>query len=597
METFYNSRIDFCDENIRKYNRRINKYSFGRLLTIAAGFILIYQALAAESLFLTFAVFLSTVLVFVWLVRQHSIQYARREYFQNLRTVNQNEIDNIRSGSNLYSDGQQWNDENHPYSSDLDIFGPGSLYQLVNRSATAGGNSKLAEWFSAAADIPTIIARQDAIRELSAKKELTQSIQAQLYIHKDKDTEGIRRLYAYLEMPPLFGGHRWLQRYVAAAPFIFVATVALSVFFDGFQLLLLAIGLLNGGLIFFNMARINKTDRLISRAGAILGSFAGVFTEIENERWQSGYCLNLQGSIAAGGHRLSAKIKELSALIDKLDYRLNVFVSIILNYVFVWDLKQVFAIEAWKEKNKHDLRTAFDVIAHFEALIGLTTLHSNNPGWCFPDVVAPDNYTIAVRQMAHPLIAGPSRVANDFTLVNDRRIEIITGSNMAGKSTFLRTVGINAVLAFAGAPVCAVSFEISLMKLVSYMRIKDSLNESTSTFKAELNRLQMILQTAESEDKAYFLIDEMLRGTNSVDKYRGSKAVIEKLIAARAAGMVATHDLQLSKLEEEYPDNVRNFHFDIHVDGSEMMFDYKLRKGECTTFNASLLLRRIGVDV
>lgn len=168
---------------------------------------------------------------------------------------------------------------------------------------------------------------------------------------------------------------------------------------------------------------------------------------------------------------------------------------------------------------------------------------------------------------------------------------------MAGKSTFLRTVGINAVLAFAGAPACAERLEISLMKLVTYMRIRDSLNESTSTFKAELDRLKMILDTAGGTEKTYFLIDEMLRGTNSVDKYRGSRAVIKKLLNAGAAGMVATHDLQLAGLQAEHPGRIRNYHFDIRVEQGEMRFDYLLKEGECVTFNASLLLRKIGVDV
>ncbi|MBC7915190.1 MAG: hypothetical protein H7Y07_13815 [Pyrinomonadaceae bacterium] len=188
-------------------------------------------------------------------------------------------------------------------------------------------------------------------------------------------------------------------------------------------------------------------------------------------------------------------------------------------------------------------------------------------------------------------------LSDNFSLENTRKIDIITGSNMAGKSTFLRTVGINAVLAFAGAPVCARSMQITVMNLFAYMRIRDSLNESISTFKAELNRLQLLLEVLKSDGKVYFLIDEMLRGTNSVDKYRGSKAVIEKLVAQKAVGIVATHDLQLAQLEEKYPHYVRNCYFDIQVLNGEMIFDYKLKDGECKTFNASLLLKQIGIEV
>ena len=168
---------------------------------------------------------------------------------------------------------------------------------------------------------------------------------------------------------------------------------------------------------------------------------------------------------------------------------------------------------------------------------------------------------------------------------------------MAGKSTFLRTVGINTVLALCGAPVCASAMKVSVMTVLSYMRIKDSLNESTSTFKAEIDRLQMLLKAVESEEKIYFLIDEMLRGTNSADKYLGSKAVIERLIEKKAVGIVATHDLQIAELEKKYPDYIRNFYFDIQVKNGEMLFDYKIKDGECKTFNASLLLEQIGIHV
>lgn len=168
---------------------------------------------------------------------------------------------------------------------------------------------------------------------------------------------------------------------------------------------------------------------------------------------------------------------------------------------------------------------------------------------------------------------------------------------MAGKSTFLRTIGINAVLAYSGAPVVAESMEISVMHLVTYMRIRDSLNESTSTFKAELDRIMMVLQQVEDKADTLFLLDEMLRGTNSVDKYLGSKAIIEKLIAFKGVGMVATHDLKLAELADTHPGYVKNFHFDIQVHGEDMLFDYLLKDGPCTIFNASLLLRKIGIHI
>ena len=295
--------------------------------------------------------------------------------------------------------------------------------------------------------------------------------------------------------------------------------------------------------------------------------------------------------------KISAKIKELSILINKLNYHLNLIVGFLLNVFLLWDIRQLIALEQWKRDNQESLEAAFDVIAEFEALMSLSSLHINYPEWCFPQIADGAGYTVIAKSLAHPLIYSKNRIENDYEMNNAFQVDIITGSNMAGKSTFLRTIGINTVLALAGAPVCASIMEVSVITIISYMRIKDSLNESTSTFKAELDRLQMLLGAVETEPKVFFLIDEMLRGTNSVDKYLGSKAVIEQLIRKNAVGMVATHDLQIALLEKKYPNYVRNFYFDIQVKDGEMLFDYKIKHGECKTFNASLLLKQIGIEV
>jgi DNA mismatch repair ATPase MutS len=272
-------------------------------------------------------------------------------------------------------------------------------------------------------------------------------------------------------------------------------------------------------------------------------------------------------------------------------------VGIILNLFLLWDIRQIIAIENWKRSNWENVEESFDVIAEFEALISIAVPAINYPEWVMPVIADTEGYTLAAANIAHPLIRSEKRVDNNYELQDAFKIDIITGSNMAGKSTFLRTIGINTVLALSGAPVCASAMEVSVITIVSYMRIKDSLNESTSTFKAELDRLQMLLAAVEHENKVFFLIDEMLRGTNSMDKYLGSKAVIEQLISKKGVGMVATHDLQIARLEDKYPNYVRNYYFDIQVLNGEMLFDYKIKHGECKTFNASLLLKQIGIEV
>src|SRR5690606_1851626 len=221
----------------------------------------------------------------------------------------------------------------------------------------------------------------------------------------------------------------------------------------------------------------------------------------------------------------------------------------------------------------------------------------NHADWTQPNILNDfEKDQLIAEDINHPLIPSNKSIANDYH-AQDHKIALITGSNMAGKSTFLRTIGINAVLAYTGAVVCAKNFALPIYQLVTYMRIKDSLNESTSTFKAELDRMKFILERVKDIKSSYFLIDEMLRGTNSVDKYLGSKAIIKKLIELHGRGMLATHDLQLSELVNDYPGYLKNYHFDSQAHGSEMRFDYRLKDGACTIFNASMLLKGIGIVV
>lgn len=335
----------------------------------------------------------------------------------------------------------------------------------------------------------------------------------------------------------------------------------------------------------------------IDKVGQMLGAYAEGIEMVEDRKFLAQRNIELQQILMLDNQKLSVAFRELSSLINNLDARNNMLVGALLNMFMLWDFKYVLKIVRWKSQYEERILVAFDVVAEFEALNALAVLKRNNPTWVVPTVLDdPLSDKIHTKQINHPLIAAGHAVANDYTN-EGHRIALITGSNMAGKSTFLRTIGINAVLAYTGAVVCAAEFSLPIYNLISYMRIKDSLNESTSTFKAELDRMKFILETVAEHKDSFFLIDEMLRGTNSVDKYLGSRAIIKNLIAEDGKGMVATHDLQLSTLAEEYPTAVQNFHFDIQVVDGEMLFDYKLKDGKCTVFNASILLKGIGVDV
>ena len=593
--TGYRQKAIDSQKEIYKYEKLINIYSFLRLAVFALVVIAIYLSIKTIGFSLLVVLFIVLMLCFVWLVSRQSFFEEQKNYFIALKTVTENEITSIADYSNIYNNGNQFADEKHHYTADLDIFGKSSLFQLTNRSATALGNRLLAVWLSAPAAKNTILTRQQALKELSVKNEWKLDFQAKLLFANYANADHLNNLFSYLKLSLKLSGENFIRFYIKIAPFLLLGTIIAGYFYSVISILGIAVAIFNSLILISKGSYMIKSDSIADKIGKTLSSYILVFKTIENEQWQGDGCTTLANKLKIEG--TSRKIKELSNLINKLTLSGVFFVGFVLNVFFLWSLKQIIAIEDWKKNNQQSFEASFDVIAEFEALISLSSLHINYPGWCFPEIAGGDAYTLIAKGLAHPLINKQKRVENDYQLDNAFKIDIITGSNMAGKSTFLRTVGINTALALCGAPVCATEMEVSVLTIISYMRIKDSLNESTSTFKAELDRLQMLLAAIEKENKVFFLIDEMLRGTNSIDKYLGSKAVIEQLIRKRAVGLVATHDLQIAELEKSYPDYIRNFYFDIQVQGGEMLFDYKIKHGECKTFNATLLLKQIGIEI
>lgn len=594
VREYYHEKQHECDSEIKRFERQINIYSFLRLFVLIAGIFLFYQSISYNLIWLSFVLVLFLILGFAWLVAKQVRFQKQVDYFRNLSMVHSNELNSLDRKQNIYSEGSAFSDDLHPYSSDLDIFGKGSLFGMINRSATSGGTAKLADWLKEPATITVIRERQSAVIELGVNLTWKHHFQAVLLFANKAADDQSAELFKFL-ITKVVKPASWLKVYVRWIPLIFLFTAIGSWFIPSLLILLSVLIIFNLILMQQYHSRILKTDSMIGKMSRILDHFSEAISAVMDQNWNSTMCRQLTEDLKGKGNKkLSEQIKRFSLLISHLTFGLTA-VGGILNVVMLWNIRQLFAIENWKKENHEGLKQAFDVLASFEALISLSSLNTNYPEWCFAEINEQDNYTLKAKSIGHPLIPSQQRVDNDYLLDNQLKIDIITGSNMAGKSTFLRTLGINTVLALSGAPSCALSMEVSRMLIFTYMRIRDSLNESTSTFKAELDRLQALIKMLDNSGKVYFLIDEMLRGTNSVDKYLGSKAVIEKLISPNAVGIVATHDLQIAGLEQKYPDYIRNYYFDIQMEAGEMRFDYKLKVGECKTFNASLLLQRIGI--
>jgi hypothetical protein len=593
--TNYAERAAHADGQANKYSKLSATYSFYRLTAFVLFVLAVSLAIYLDSGVVIVVALAALIICFAWLVKKQSGFDKLKDYWLDIKTVNENEIASMRANKNIYAAGAEFVNDKHPYTSDLDIVGENSLYQLINRSAMAPAKVKLAAWLSAPSVKGVIEERQQAVKEIAAKSDWKIEFQAYLVFCLKQNSEQVKNLLQYLKIPIKLENEKFLRFYVQVAPFLLLALAIAAFFYQPARYAAVILGFINLGIVGSKAEQIKKADLIAGKIATTLNHFASAFRMIEGIEWESVLLKKIAAAICKNSERVSDKILQLSKLIDKMNYHFNMVMAFVMNVLFLWDIKQIIALEDWKKQNTADFEQAFEALAEFEVLVSLSSLAINYPQWCFPNIIDSESYTLTAKGLAHPLIDSNKRIKNDFELQNSYHIEIITGSNMAGKSTFLRTIGINTVLALCGAPVCAEEMTVSVMKVLSYMRIKDSLNESTSTFKAEIDRLQMLLKAVDSDDKIYFLIDEMLRGTNSVDKYRGSKAVIERLIQKKGVGMVATHDLQIARLEDEYPDYIRNFYFDIQVKDGEMLFDYKIKPGECTTFNASILLEQIGI--
>ncbi|NTE03247.1 DNA mismatch repair protein MutS [Agrobacterium tumefaciens] len=590
----YSQKITEVTDCIDQTKKRIDQLSLVRIglfLIEILFFVLLLNSADDSWRTLLQVLLLLPVLVFAYIVKKQSKLDREIEYQKELLWVYQNEWNILNGTANGYDDGKSFESESHPYSSDLDVFGNASLYSFLNRCYTKNGRELLAKSLADKSFRSRIIERQEAVKEMQTKIDDTFDFRANLHGHDVEKIEQIKiQLKFQLGEQLSFIRKRILKYYVAITPYISGLIFLAAIFLNGtFWNVLTLYMIINIGVTVLQNSKIDKVFYSFGGSSNLLNGYADAILWTENHQWKSTYILALFHSKVP----VSQEIKGLSKIIQRFDTRLNVVVGTVLNALSLWDLKCCMQLDQWYQSSSNDVISALNHLGDFEELISLATSAHNEPEWVFPEIT--DGFALTTIAVGHPLILPKIRITNSFSLEAGPTVDIITGSNMAGKSTFLRTLGINMVLAYAGAPVCAQSMGLSVFSINTYMRIKDSLNESTSTFKAELNRLKMILDHVVSDKDTFVLIDEMLRGTNSRDKYLGSKVFVEKLITEGTPALFATHDLQLADLKNDHERTVRNFHFDIQIADGEMKFDYKLKQGPCATFNAAILLKEIGL--
>lgn len=527
------------------------------------------------------------IAVFVYLLSKYTDIKSQRNFNKALAEINEEEI-KIASGDFHERDkGLSFQDPNHFYSLDIDLFGRGSFFQFINRTTINEGTQKLADALKAN-NIDAIKLRQEAIIELSSKPKWRQhySATSSLVEVETPAKSIISWLQNYHSFLPKV--MRWLPITFIIFSMVILGLTVLNFIkpeFIGYWLLL---GLGVTGIY------VKKTNVLSSNTDRVKDTFRQytlLLDLIENETFTSELLQQKQQQIQLDTEKASHIFKKLSKSLDALDNRNNIIGAIFGNGLFLTDIKNSYRIEKWIEQYTNKVADWFEVVSFFDAYNSLGNFAFNHPDFIYPEIQK-EGAVINANSLGHPLLDKNKRVDSDLA-INNEQFFIVTGANMAGKSTFLRTVSLHIVMANVGLPICAKASRYSPVKLITSMRTTDSLTDDSSYFFSELTRLKYIVDALETAP--YFIVlDEILKGTNSTDKAIGSRKFVEKLVASNATGIIATHDLSLCEIEQVLED-VKNYYFDAEIINDELHFDYKLKAGICQNMNASFLLKKMNI--
>ena len=536
------------------------------------------------------------ITVFVILIKKSSIIKAKKKYHKELGNINTNELQAIDWKFDVFENGEKYLDPEKPYLYDLDIFGEGSVFQYLNRSATLSGESLLAAWFTKPKrDKEEIESRQVAVVELAPLLDWRQEFQARGRIISE-DFKEKEFLYSWLDSKNYFSNIKGILILIKLIPTLSIIVILLlsfGIISSSTFILYLLIPL---GISARKFSKVNKEQRIITKSLVLAKKYAILLSVIENGDFKSKRLGIHQYFLRNNKTSASKKVEELAKLISGLDNRNNMIMGIILNALFIWDLQYMVKLEKWRNKNQADFKKWIDIIADFDSLSSLANLSYNFPNYIFADIYT-GNFKLEAINTGHILINSKSRISNTFNVSGKSIFTIITGANMAGKSTFLRTIGVNMILGMVGAPICASRFSFTPIDIFTSMRTTDSLFKNESYFYAELSRLKILIDSLRSGKELFIILDEVLKGTNSKDKSEGSKALVKQLINMKTSGIIATHDVSLGNLKLEFPVNVNNNCFEVEILDNKLVFDYKLKDGISQNLNATFLMKNMGITI
>ncbi len=586
----YHSLREAHQSNYNLLKKQFSLMAIIRLLFATLILINIWQFIKnQESLNLFYA--FSLLLVFIVLLKRHQKIKYKRNLQQKLVEINNNEISYLNEEAIPFKDGKAFIDTQHLNTYDLDIFGPKSLFQHLNRTATPIGEKILARKLSSPILNNEITQHQLAIQELSNKIEFRQLFYATAKL-ANLDQEGFQKLLNWskssIENTPFF-----IKLIRVLLPILFFTMLGLAYFTNNilFTYLSNTCFLLNLCVFAFYLNKIKKELIASEKIHESIMQYALIFELVNKEQFQTKYLIQLKEQLIFEGKPVHEHFKKLSQLFYNLSSMQNPVGAVFFNGALLYHIGVYYSLLNWKKSYAPFFEKYLNTLGELEALNCLANFSFNNKEFVFPTINK--EYKIEIKNCGHPLINASKRICNDVSF-NAGNFMILTGSNMSGKSTFLRTLGINMILGNAGAPICASNAQIHPLPVVVSMRMSDSLTDSESYFFAEVKRLKQIMDELEHQI-CFVLLDEILKGTNSDDKRLGTVKVIEKLVQKNVIGAIATHDLEVCNITLVYPKNLSNHCFEVEIINNELVFDYKLRNGICKNKSATFLMNKLDI--
>lgn len=535
--------------------------------------------------------FLGVLPFFIALLRWHQVEIDAKALLDQLVELNKRELSTLQGAETTADGGTEFLDPSHPFSGDLDLFGPNSLFGRLDRTATARGRHRLAEQLTQPLqNVAAIEERQATLQALAPLIDFRQDFVAKGLLIKDTlhDAERLEEWAttpANLRQQVFWKVIRWVMPVLTVG-----ALVYFIISFD--YRFLLILGLVNFGLLGLLNRYTNAEHQLLGKRQSVMRLYVTLLQLTQAQQLPETAILK---EIQQTAKDANQGLQQLSSIVEYFDQRLNILVGLGLNLLVLYDLHCLFALEAWKEQHRDQLKHWLLQVADLDALISWSTFAYNHPDFTFPQLEKSGKLQIQAIALGHPLIPTAARVDNDIHLGTPQQVYVVTGSNMAGKSTFLRAVALNLLLAQCGAPVCAQSMRCSVMQLWTSMRVQDSVQQNTSYFQAELLRLQSIIEHLKGGEPTFLILDEILKGTNSDDKLLGSQLLVRYFLTFHCLALVATHDLELGDLQQALPNNVQNLCFESEIIQGDLLFDYHLREGLAKNKNATFLMRKMGI--